>query len=241
MKRFETCNCVTVFRTDIMNPSRRNEVFHSCNLALIVESSRVKLEKPEKPEKSQQAVIDKDEEGTDDEEDEEYYDDTEDEESSQSCEWRAILKRLHSPISTEDLKDKPNKDYEVHPITSRLILIKSNNMIDPKIGQQLCNLIKPFQKLEYNYRDSKFINNHWGRNSNEDKSKTKPKLQELIYQYTHWVDYKQLESLMKYCHIKCARPYVDHDEESWEKLLTEWKETGIFILYVLIFCASRIM
>eukprot|EP01084_Bolivina_argentea_P195034 334685_1 len=73
------------------------------------------------------------------------------------------------------------EDIEHDNLNKYPILLRSNNLIDSKIGKQLNNLIKPL-------RNQQFIN---------DKTISNPKVQELIPQFQHFKQYKQLKSLME--------------------------------------------
>ena len=93
--------------------------------------------------------------------------------------------------SVKTIRQNINKDHIKRKLYSYPFLLKSNKLIDPKIGQQLTKLIKPLQNNSYNYRDPQFIK----RVSKDNKDK--PKLQEIICQYQHYRQYKQLKEVMR--------------------------------------------
>ena len=98
-------------------------------------------------------------------------------------------KEFHHQIKYNQLTNATD-DSKVWPI-----MLQSNKLIQPRIAQELKLSIEPLQEKQYNYRDSRFINA-------SEKNVSKPKLQEIIYQYEHFSHYKQLKSLMEYYHFE---------------------------------------
>eukprot|EP01084_Bolivina_argentea_P105900 189666_1 len=192
------------------------EAVATCDLALICERHYKQTDEIE----TEESEEDEDEDEYEYEyEDDEKHDDKDnkknDNKDNKICKkqiyykWQneSLFKIIHSPISLDDIKKQHYNVSNIHNVSSNLTLLRSNKLIDINISKQLIKLIKPLQNNKYNYRNKQFVNSLI--NNSE-----KPKLQELIYQFAHYEQYKQLKSLMNRFEIISDNDSDDSDNNN---------------------------